>query len=64
MCIRSRLSVYSMDRRWLRQPNSEEALSSASYGLDEADSNEVEVISRDEFIVMALIDLKLNKFIN
>lgn len=53
-----------MDRRWLRQPNSEEALSSASYGLDEADSNEVEVISRDEFIVMALIDLKLNKFIN
>lgn len=63
MCLRSRLAVYSMDKRWLRLPN-EEPLSSSNYRLDEADKEEVEVISRDEFVVMTLVDLKLSNKID
>ena len=53
MSLRRDLSVYSVDKRWLRLPNGEPVPDDGNFDCENALDFEVEIVSKDEFVQAA-----------
>ena len=53
MSLRRDLSVYSVDKRWLRLPNGEPVPDDGNFDCENALDFEIEIVSKDEFVQAA-----------